>query len=241
LPPVGFDPGVTVVHGQRRVRVFDYVPNSNGMGPLVVEINGTTVGLIHFARSNRPEAGSGLRRIRSLAAVPITLVSRRSEADTAALAIRLGTDNHKGDCSLEDTARLLRACRDRGLRTAFIGHGGRQALAAAEAHVSIALVDESDEPPEYASTLLLQPRWDVLADLWEIARAHEGRIRDTQKLMVVPNVFCVAGAFLFGFTGLVAVLISNAGTFSLYNRAVGSLRALAPAGYGRSQHPSLSR
>ena len=55
-------------------------------------------------------------------------------------------------------------------------------------------------------------------------------MHDAQKFVLVPNVLCVAGAFLFGFTGLTAVMISNLGTLNLFNRAVGSLRDLEPDG-----------
>jgi Cu2+-exporting ATPase len=230
---------VTIDHGNRRVRVLDDTPTRDGTGPLIVEIDGTTVGLIQFGRSSRPEAASALRRIRDLAAVPISLVSNRSEADVARLAALLGVDMHHGGFSPVDKARFLRACRDRGLRTAFVGHGRRQAAAAAESHVAISLIGEADEHPDCAAVLLLQPRVDLFADLWEVARTHEGRVLDAQNLVLAPNVLCVAGAFLLGFTGLTSVMISNFGTFSLYNRAVGSLRELKPADRGQSRNPSL--
>ena len=93
-------------------------------------------------------------------------------------------------------------------------------------------MSDPDEPSSPAAASLLQPRVDRFADLWEIARNHEGRVLDTQKLVLVPNVLCVAGAFLFGFTGLTAVMITNLGTFGLFNRSVGTLRELEPAGRG---------
>ena len=243
LPPVDFSRGVTVVHDRHRIRVCEYISSSDGTGPLVVEIDGTTAGLIEFGRSTRPEAAAALRRIRDLTPVPIALVSNRSEADVAVLASLLGVELYKGGFSPEDTGRFLRACRERGLRTAFVGHCRRRAAAAAEADVAVSLVAEADEhaSPSPASALLLQPRVDRFADLWEIARSHEGRVHDARKLVLVPNVLCVAGAFLFGFTGLTAVMISNLGTFNLFNRAVGSLRELEPTGRGRSRHLSRSR
>ena len=89
--------------------------------------------------------------------------------------------------------------------------------------------------------MLLQPRVDLFADLWEIARRHEGRLHEAQRFVLLPNVLCVAGAFLFGFTGLTAVMISDLGTFSLFNRAVSSLRELEPAGRGRSRNAGRTR
>ncbi len=243
LPPVDFDLGVTVVHDRRKIRVCEYVASPDGAGPLVVEIDGTTAGLIEFGRSARPEAAAALRRIRELAPVPVALVSNRSDADAAALAALLGVEIYKGGFSPEDTGRFLRASRERGLRTAFIGHCRRRAEAAAEADVAVSFVAEADEQADHshASALLLQPRLELFADLWEIARSHEGRVHDAQKFVLLPNVLCVAGAFLFGFSGLTAVMISNLGTFGLFNRAVADLRDLEPDGRRRVRHLGLPR
>jgi cation transport ATPase len=243
LPPVDFRQGVTVMHGRSRVRVHEELlavgldddgrragPES---GPLIVEIDGTPSGRIAFGRSDRPQAAAALERIRDRARVPIALVSNRSESDVAALAQRLGVDLYKGGFSTEDTGRFLRACRDRGLRTAFVGHCGRREAAAAEAAVAVSFVNDVDEPAGPAAALLLQPRLERFADLWDIARTHEGRVLDAQKLVLIPNVLCVAGAFLFGFTGLTSVMITNLGTYGLFNRSAGGLRELGPSARGR--------
>jgi Cu2+-exporting ATPase len=239
LPPAGFGPGVTVVHGQRRVCVQESRAVAGGIGPLTVDVDGTTVGLIEFVRSSRPESASALRRIRAQAAVAVALVSSRAERDVAALGSLIGVDVSKGGFSGDATARFLGACRERGLRTAFVGHCQRQAAAAALAHVAVSFVGEADLYPDCAAAVLPQPRLDLFADLWEIARRHEGRVVGAQKLVMVPNVFCVAGAFLFGFTSLTAVVITNLATFTLYNRAIGPLRDLKPAASGRSRPSSL--
>jgi Cu2+-exporting ATPase len=225
--------GVTVVHNQRRIRVREYNPHGDRVGPLVVEIDGTTVALIHFEQSTRFLVADALRDIRDRAGVPAVLVSGRSESDVAALASRLGLSHFVGSCSPEEESRFLRACGQRGLRTALITHASNPDTAAAVAEVTIALTEDGNSQPRWASVIVPHRRWDALAELWGIAAAHEGRVRDAQTFVFVPNVLCVAGAFLFGFTGLAAVIITNVGTFSLYSKAVGSLRALEPAGTAR--------
>src|SRR5262249_49535508 len=160
----------------------------------------------------RPAAASALRRIRDVAPVPTALVSNRPVADVAALAALLGVDVYKGCFSREDTARFLRGCRDRGLRPAFVGNCRCRTTPAADAFVAISLLGDDDECPDSAAVSLLQPRLEGLADLWELARTHQGRVKGAQKLVLAPNVFCVAGAFLFGFTGLTSVVITNLGT-----------------------------
>ena len=72
-----------------------------------------------------------------------------------------------------------------------------------------------------------------MADLCEISRAHASRVDQAQKLILVPNLICIAGAFLFGFTGMTAVMLSNLGTLGLYRRASG----FRSAGWRRPDRP----
>jgi cation transport ATPase len=234
LAPAGFGPGVTVVHGRRRISVYESRPVAGGTGPLAVEIDGTVAGLIEFVPSNRPESAGALRRIRAEGSAAVALVSRRATPDVAALGSLLGVDVCQGNLSRDDVARFLGACRQRGLRTAFVTHGQRQPAAAALAHVAVTFLGDADDHPDWAAALLLQSRLDLFADLWEIAHRHESRVRGGRKLVLVPNVLCVAGAFFLGFSSLAAVMISNLGTFSLYSRSVGPLNVLEPARRGRS-------
>ena len=235
LPPAAFDPGVTVVHGRRRIRVREYPDAPDGLHPLVVEIDEKAVGLIAFVRSQRPAAGGALRRVRELGPVTIALVSERPEADVAARAALLGVEVHVSRSSPQATARLLRACRERGRKTAFIGRCSRRTEAAAEAYVAVSIDDEGDLDSDPAAVLLLQPRLDAFANLWEIARSHEDRLRSLQRFILVPNLLCVAGAFFLGATALTAVMVSNLGTFGLYSSAVRALQTVGPAGRGQNR------
>jgi Cu2+-exporting ATPase len=186
------------------------------------------------------EATAALRSIRESAGVPIVLVSNRPYGETALLASRLGVDEFRSGFSAGDLELYMQDCRAGGSRTAFVGRCHTKASAAALAHVSVSYLAEAeaeaDVDADPAAALLLQPRMELLAELWAVARSHEGRVGDVQKIIMLPNVLCVAGAFLLGFTGLTAVMLSNLGTFSLFQRAAGSLRALKPAGAGRIRH-----
>ena len=72
-----------------------------------------------------------------------------------------------------------------------------------------------------ASILLLQPDLGRLAVLDEVTRVHDRRIRVAQGSALIPNFFCVAGAFFLGFTSLTTVMITNLGTYSTYARTAG--------------------
>jgi cation transport ATPase len=236
LPPAAYGPGVMVLVGDRQVRVREQGPGR--ADPLIVEVDNQAVGRIEFAWSRRPEAAEAVRRIKEVAAAPVVLVSDADPAELAPRAEVLGVDTFGAGLGEADVARLLRDCRARGLRAVYVGEAHRRPTVAAEAFVAVALGPELEPhtglDPDHVAVVLLQPRLGLFADLWEIARRQTGRSRSLERFILVPNLLCVAGAFLLGTTALTSVVVSNLGTFGLYSRAVGSLRELEPtSGRGR--------
>jgi cation transport ATPase len=258
LPALGLEGGVTVAHGDRKVKVREYAPASDpgGVGPLAVEADGSLIGLVEFARNGRPAAASAVRRLREAAGVPIALVSDRPPELAASLASSLGVDAHQGGLSAGDVDLLLSSFRSRGLRAVVVGEGagrlgamsGWQGFAsepqsstarpdrgsqANPCHPQVAIDLGGDVASSGADAVLLRPDLDGLAGLWDVARAHAGGARRARRFILVPNLLCVTGAFFFGATSLTAVVISNLGTLGLYGRAVGSLRATERPGLAR--------
>ena len=90
--------------------------------------------------------------------------------------------------------------------------------------------------PGPASVQLLGDRLDRLEVLWEVASERSRRIRRDQTIVTVPNVAAVAGALLFGFTSIHSIVLTNLGTYTAYNLAVGPRdRRGGLAGARRSQ------
>ena len=73
---------------------------------------------------------------------------------------------------------------------------------------------------------LLQPRLAKLVELWDIAHIHQRRLRVAHGYALIPNLLCVAGAFVWGFTSLASVVVTNLGTYGLYSRTKASIRSL---------------
>ena len=204
---------------------------------MVVEIDGTIVGLIEFAPTNRLEARTAIDRIRQASHVPFALVSPRGEAESSRLARSLGVEMYRGDFRPEDTANFLAACRSRGLKTSYVGDCVANPKAAAEAHVAISFSEETDIEADPAGLLMQRSRLEPLADLHALSRTHANRVNEVQHLILLPNLLCVAGAFFFGFTGMTAVMLSNLGTLGLYRRSADSLRGLDSPGPLWNGHP----
>jgi Cu2+-exporting ATPase len=162
-------------------------------------------------------------------------MSERPRALVATLAAGLGVNQVVGELNPDAKAEFLRGCRQRGATAVFVGDCGRNPVAAAEAGVAIALSSDLDLEDllnhAEAPVIAMGARVERLDVLWEVAASRAQRVKTDQAIVMVPNIFCVAGAFLFGFTGLTSVVVSNLGTFGVYNRAAGSLRC--PDRHGR--------
>ncbi len=236
LPPTDLENGVTLRHGDRTVRVHDQTAGRDGgnEGPLLVDVDGSTIGLISFRRGDRLDASGVIRRLREAGLERFAMVSERPFRTVSPLAAALGVNQLRAGLDPSGKAAFLRSCRDRGLKTAFVGDCLRNAEAATEALLAVSVsslvgdVDPSADPGP-AAVQFLCDRLDRLELLWDTARSRAENARVDQAIVVGPNLACVAGAFLFGFNGLAAVALSNLGTYGVYSRATGSLRALGRA------------
>ena len=77
-----------------------------------------------------------------------------------------------------------------------------------------------------APICVLQPRITRLAQLWDIAAIHRRRLQVAHRYALIPNLTCVAGAFIWGFTSLASVVMTNLGTYCVYSRTTASIRGL---------------
>ena len=87
----------------------------------MVGINGQVAGLIHFRRSDRLEAASALRRLRSKRNLRVGIISEQSHSSLASLTTSLGADFQIGGLSPDDRIRFLQNCRNRGFKVAYVG------------------------------------------------------------------------------------------------------------------------
>jgi Cu2+-exporting ATPase len=249
---------VTLLHGNDRIKVGDLGPRPRGAsvprdqhGPcpaeseppnsLMVGINGRVSGLIHFQHSSRLEAASTLQRIRSRRNLHVGIVSKQPHTTLTPLAASLGADFHIGSQSLDEWVRLLQYCRQRGLKVAYVRDHRIDPRIAAEAHVTVSLAggEISTIYQDPTPIWLLQSRLTKLGELWDIAHIHQHRLKVAHGCALIPNLFCVAGAFAWGFTSLASVVLTNLGTCSVYLRTAASIRSL-DCQLSRSFHPSAT-
>ncbi|MCY2967705.1 MAG: hypothetical protein NT069_29430, partial [Planctomycetota bacterium] len=118
----------------------------------------------------------------------------------------------------EDAARAerLRHLAKEGRRVVYVGDCARFPQTAALAAVAISTSEIHRDNAFEPDAFLLAPELAHVVSLWELAVREPWRHRLHQAVVAVPNVCCVAGAFLLGFTALHAVVLTNLGTAALY-------------------------
>ncbi len=201
-------------------------------GPLSIEIDGRQVATIDFQASHDLAAARPIKRLRNDCGLPVVLATQRSEPDAARLARQLGADECRPVLRMALSPNIsANAGRMAGGLPSWEPTGGAAldaddlpVQADALAHVTIGLADDGDLEACRAPITLLEPSLSRLVDLWDIAKARSARTREAQRLTLVPNVLCVAGAFFLGFTSLAAVIVSNLGTFGSVSVAAEQLR-----------------
>ena len=247
LQPTQFTTDLTLLHRGNVVKVGDLGRRARGQldlksvdattydctnldlpDSLMVGINGQVGGLVHFRRSDRIEAVAMLRRLRAKRNLLVGIISQEPQSPGGSLATSLGADFHVNCASANERVRFLRNCRNRGFKVAYVGDCKLDPEVIAEVHVAISVVGSQTNSLDHLSTsiCLLQPQITKLAELWEIANVHQRRLRVSHGYALIPNLACIAGAFVWGFTSLTSVILTNLGTYCVYARTKASIRSL---------------
>jgi cation transport ATPase len=212
-------PEITLREGTHSITIRDRrgLESPTDPAPLLeIATDGRPTGRIAFARSSRPRAAESIRQLRQHGPLSIGLISDRAESEATLLAEALGTDFHLSGLSSDGKADAVRSYRRRGHTVAYIGDCRRELEAARAADVAISLADPLAPERDPAQVLVLRSDLDWAAGLRDRAHSHVARIRTIHGAILVPNLFCIAGAFFLGFTSMSAVVLSNLGTLAVY-------------------------
>jgi cation transport ATPase len=243
--PISYGTDLTLMHREQVIKVG----NLGGQGPaqdswaarhgrtparpidsLMVGINGQIAGLIDFRLSSRLLAAGAIKELRARVRHPLAigLVSHAADAQVRRLAAGLGVDFHHGGLSNHDLGQLIRGCRKRSLKVAYVGQCLARTQAARAADVAVSVdadgLDQAENNP--AQVVLLRPDLEKLGTLNEVTRVHRRNILVARGSAFIPNVCCMAGAFLLGISSMATVIITNLGTLSTYARTASSIRGL---------------
>lgn len=191
--------------------------------PLGVYCNDRLAGVLTFSRGDDFAAKDVVLHLRSRYGMQVELLASGRPADFEQLVDKLGIDGLRCCPVDKSKAGYIDECRSEGHRVAYVGDTLQNPLAARAADVAISLRPDPSRHDDAAGAWLLEPNYEKLKVLRDISTSQRRQIQWIYGLTLVPNVACIAGAFLFGFTSLAVVALSNLGTYAVYTRSVADL------------------
>jgi len=209
----------------RRIRIEGLGRKDAGSpAPVTVLVNGVRAASLAFCQGTACAAAQAIDELRTQCAVRVGLVSSAPAAEAKRLADALGIEDVHLCPTDAAKAELIGRLQADAKRVVFVGDCRANAAAARAASVAVFLTPDPSWTDDPSGVWLLQPEYEKLVQLREMAEAMRRDARFDQGLILIPNVVCIAGAFLFGFTSLLAVILSNLGTYSVYSRNRATLR-----------------
>jgi hypothetical protein len=181
----------------------------------VLTIDDVLQATFSFRHGQMPRAAADLERITAERGVRLVLAACPTVAEQLPGDERLPPHP-------EIIGRRLAELRAAGHRLAIVGPPDKLAEVADLQDVTVSL-GLGGVPGWSAGIVCLAGEVTALADLLGAAAERRRKLAAARRLSILPNAACVAGAFLFGFTSVVAAVVSNLGTFGIYRRASGGL------------------
>lgn len=169
----------------------------------------------------------------------VVLVTDRGGDEAAERTAALHADTWETARSDDAIAAVIQRRRAAGQQVALAADCQTLPLSAKAAAVAIDLSgDAVDVLASPAGIVALAGEPTSLADLVIAAKQRNERLARSRKISLLPNMACVAGAFLFGFTSLVVAIVSNLGTFGSYTISTQSLHATRRSFWLRHRMPT---
>ena len=167
---------------------------------VVVAKDGRPAGAIALESELRPGGTDAVRRLKALGCE--TWIATEDTDETAAASkSAIGASRYASGLDREGKARLVARTREEGRRTAFLGSPS-DSLAARRADFSLSFRD-SGHDATFEDALLLRNDSAAAAELFEMARESERRVRSARRALIGYHLLALplAGGVLAPLTG----------------------------------------
>ena len=190
-------------------RELDHM-HAEGHSFVNIAVGDQLMGVLELQSSQRAEAEEVVAGLRSRGVKHLAIISGDHEAPTRRLAERLGMDRHFAEVLPQDKGRYVELLQKEGRTVCFVGDGINDSIALKKANVSISLRGASSIATDTAQIVFMEESLARICDLKDFSQALEHNVRTSWNLILVPNGFCIAGVFLFGFNIWHSVVFNNA-------------------------------
>jgi Cu2+-exporting ATPase len=159
--------------------------------------------------SHRPEVEEILAGLRSRGVKHLAIISGDHKEPTRRLAERLGMDRYFAEVLPQDKARYVEQLQAEGKTVCFVGDGINDSIALKKANVSISLRGASSIATDTAQVVFMEESLAKICTLFDLSNGLESNVQRSWYLILLPNSFCIAGVFLFGFNIWHSVFFNN--------------------------------
>jgi Cu2+-exporting ATPase len=183
--------------------------HDEGNSLIMVAADGRVVGGIELRASYRPEVHEMVAGLRERGIHHLAIISGDHERPTRKLAELLKMDRYFAEVLPSDKANYVELLQKEGRTVCFVGDGINDTIALKKANVSISLRGASTIATDTAQIVFMEERLSRILDLRDIARDLEKNVRRSWQMILWPNGFCAAGAFLLGFGIMHSMIFNN--------------------------------
>jgi len=170
--------------------------HNHGKTAILVSINDFLAGAIEFQPSHRAEAYDTIQKLKQRGIENLVLISGDHEAATQDTAQKLGINYYFSGVLPQEKANYVRELQKRGAKVAMVGDGINDGAALSLADISISLEGASSIAVDVADVVFMDGNLTKLDQLYDISISLKKSLNRSFKLIVVPNVICIAGALL---------------------------------------------
>lgn len=212
--------------------------HEEGNSLVMVGVDDVLGGALELKAAERPEAAAVVAGLRARGARHLAIISGDSERPTRKLAERLGMDRHFAEVLPQDKAKYVELLQKEGRKVCFIGDGVNDSIALKKANVSISLRGASNAATDTAQVVFMEDNLLKLLQLHDVSEELNRNISRSWGLIVVPNLICIAGAFVAGFGVMHSMVFNQIGGMLALGNGLLPLRkaALVKAAKQRRLH-----
>ncbi|PTY03406.1 heavy metal translocating P-type ATPase [Verrucomicrobia bacterium LW23] len=210
--------------------------HATGSSLIMVAIDNELSGALELVASPRPEAIEIVRGLRARGVKHIAIISGDHTKPTEKLAKELGMDRFFAEVLPQDKANYVELLQKEGKTVCFVGDGINDSIALKKANVSISLRGASSVATDTAQVVFMEESLKKILELKDISRDLTNNINRSWMLIAVPNIFCIAGAFFFGFGVMHSVVFNNVSAIGALVNGLSPLKKAAELQAEKDMH-----
>ncbi len=201
--------------------------HDEGNSLVMVGVDRVLGGAIELCAAERPEAAAMIAGLRARGVKHLAVISGDTERPTRKLAERLGIDRYFAEVLPQDKAKYVELLQQEGRTVCFIGDGVNDSIALKKANVSISLRGASSIATDTAQVVLMDESLGKVLQLLDISRDLHRVVNRCWLLIIVPNLVCIAGAFVAGFGVAHSMVFNQIGGMLAVANGLSPLRKVA--------------